>query len=124
MQLSLSISVFYTEMSCVCGGGGQGFNKIRLGPLLRELAVSCLQWNVSLSTKDIGTVSASLGVLYHLCHFFSLAQLLTIFKDIVCPCMEYESHGGEVLYLVFLNRVVEGSSSHQFPSSYLTVYLL
>ncbi|MPC58534.1 hypothetical protein E2C01_052540 [Portunus trituberculatus] len=33
-----------------------------------------------------------LGILRHLCQFFSPLQLLTLYKGLIHPCMEYSSH--------------------------------
>ncbi len=72
------------------------FNNTRLSPssTLNILGLSLsndLNWKFHISSLT-KSASAKLGVLYRLRRYFSLSQMLTIYKGPVCPCMEYASH--------------------------------
>ena len=70
------------------------------------------------------SASSRLGVLYRLQHFFTPQQMLTIYKGLVRPCMEYASHvwGGST-HTALLDRV-ESKAFRLISSPPLTNCLL
>ncbi len=64
-----------------------------------------LNWKFHISSLA-KSASAKLDVLYRLQQHFSPSQMLTIYKGLVRPCMEYASHiwGGST-HTALLNRV-------------------
>ncbi len=82
-----------------------------------------LNWksHISSITKP---ASSRLGVLHRLQHFFSSQQMLTVYKGLVCPCMEYASHiwGGST-HNELLDRV-ESKVLCLIGYPHLTNYLL
>ena len=86
------------------------FNDTQLSPspTLNILGVSftqSLNWKFHISSLA-KTASMKLGVLNRLRQFFSPQQLLSVYKGLVRPCMEYASHvwGGST-HTALLNRV-------------------
>ncbi len=66
-----------------------------------------LNWKLHISFLA-KSASSKLGVLYRLKHYFSHSQLLTVYKDLVRPCLEYACHvwgwGGST-HTALLDRV-------------------
>ena len=82
--------------------------QLPLSPTLNILGLSFTQnlnWKLHISSLA-KTASSRLGVLYRLQHFFTPSQMLTIYKGLVRPCMEYACHvwGGST-HTALLNRV-------------------
>ncbi len=78
-----------------------------------------LNWELHISSLA-KSASSKLGVLYRFKHYFSPSQLLTVYKGLVRPFMEYACHvwGGFHSYSSPGQSRIKGLSSHQFSSSY------
>merc|ERR1712035_111623 len=64
-----------------------------------------LNWKFHISSIA-KTASKKMGVLWRMHQFFSPSQLLTVYKGLVRPCMEYASHvWGGFTHTVLLDRV-------------------
>ena len=104
------------------------FNQTQLSPspILNCLGLSFtpkLNWNFHISSLA-KSASSRLGVLYRLQPFFSPQQLLTIYKGLVRPCIEYACHvwGGST-HTALLDRV-ESKAFRLIRSPPLTSCLL
>ena len=89
------------------------FNDTQLSPSptlnILGLSFTCnLSWKLHISSLA-KTASVKLGVLSHLCQFYSPPQLLTLYRGLICPCMGY----------ALLNRV-ESKAFRLINSSPLT----
>ena len=64
-----------------------------------------LNWLFHISTPD-KSASKKLSVLWRMRQFFSPSQRLALYRDLICPCMEYDSHiwGGST-HTALLNKV-------------------
>ena len=88
------------------------------------LSFTCnLNWKLHIFSLA-KTASMKLGVLSRLYQFYSSPQLLTLYRGLICPCMEYASHvwGGST-HTALLNRV-ESKAFRLINSSPLTVFSL
>ena len=86
------------------------FNNTQLTPsstldILGLSFTKSLNWKSHISSLA-KTASMKLGVLWRLRPFFSPSQLLTLYRGLIRPCMEYASHiwGGST-HTALLNRV-------------------
>ena len=101
------------------------FNDTQLSPsptlnILGLSFVICnLNWKLHISSLA-KTASMKLGVLSRLRQFYSPPQLLTLYRGLIRPCMEYASHvwGGST-HTALLNRV-ESKACRLINSSPLT----
>ena len=101
------------------------FNDTQLSPsptlnILGLSFVICnLNWKLHISSLA-KTASMKLGVLSRLRQFYSPPQLLTLYRGLIRPCMEYASHvwGGST-HTALLNRVE--SKAFRLINSYTTV---
>lgn len=89
-------------------------------------------WSQTLNLKFhisfiVRSVSGKLGVLYRLSQFFFQPDLLTIYKGLALPCMEYASHmGEESFHTAVLDRVeskdVRSISSPPFNNCFSFIF--
>ena len=71
----------------------------------RSIFTKNLKWQFHISTFAKST-SKKLGVLWRLHPFFSPSHLLTLYRGLIRPCMEYGSHvWGSSTHTVLLSRV-------------------
>ena len=77
-----------------------------------------LNWKLHISLAK--TASMKLGVLGHICQFYSLPQLLTLCMGLIRPCMEYASHVWKGSTHTALMNKVESKAFRLINSSPLT----